>query len=72
MKARILPFESPHACGRATVGKVRPDGSIVFQGETYRTIRDVPEECRALRPDVETYRQWVRLYRAIDPRNRHR
>lgn len=52
------------------MGRVRPNGAIVFRGETYPTIREVPEECVALRPDVDTYCQWVRLYSAIDPKRR--
>lgn len=70
MRGRILPFREPHLTGESRVGRVRPDGAIVFRGETYPTIREVPDECVALRPDVDTYCQWVRLYSAIDPKRR--
>lgn len=49
------------------VGRVHPDGSITFRGRRYPTIRDVPAECKGLRPDLETHRQWRALYGAIDP-----
>lgn len=67
--AKILTLESaPAARSQGHVGRVRTDGSIVFRGRTYRTFADVPSECRALHPSVETHRQWRVLYRAIDPR----
>jgi hypothetical protein len=72
MPTRILEFRRPDQQGYPRVGRVRTDGSIAFQGKIYRTIRDVPQECLALRPDLETHSQWVRLYRAIDPKQRHR
>jgi hypothetical protein len=50
------------------VGRVHPDGSITFRGRRYCTLKDVPPECKALRPDIETHRQWRELYRPIDPR----
>ena len=67
--AKILTFESaPPTRSQHHVGRVQPDGSIVFRGGTYRTFADVPPECRALHPSVETLQQWRALYRPIDPR----
>jgi len=48
------------------VGRVHPDGSITFRGQRYPTLRHVPAECKGLRPDLETHRQWRALYGAID------
>ena len=69
--ARVLTFlpesDRPEP---AKVGRVHPDGSITFRGETYATIKDLPSECQALRPDLDTHKQWRRVYRVIDPRQR--
>ena len=72
MPTRILEFRRPDQQGYTRVGRVRTDGSIAFRGKVYRTIREVPQECLALRPDLETHSQWVRLYRAIDPKRPRR
>lgn len=52
------------------VGRVHESGAITFRGRTYRTIKEVPPECLAFRVDLETYTQWRRLYRAVQPRPR--
>lgn len=70
---KVLTLESaPPSRSQSHVGRVLPDGSIVFRGGTYRTFADVPPECRALRPSVETHRQWRALYRPIDPRRKRK
>lgn len=72
-RGRILRFEPRPGEGRpAQVGRVHPDGSITYGGKTYASIKEVPPECLAVRPDVETYKEWRRLYRAIDPRLKDR
>jgi hypothetical protein len=68
--SNVLPFADPAAKGTGVVGRVRPDGSISFRGHCYTTIKDVPQECQALRPDVEAESQWRRLYRAVAPEAR--
>lgn len=65
--ARVLPFVDPARTERQSVGRVHRDGSITFRGITYPTLKEVPPDCVVLRPDVETHRQFRRLYRAIDP-----
>ena len=66
-QARVLTFEPrPDGAGRS-VGRVHPDGSITFRGETYATIKQVPAECQALLPDQDTFREWKRVYSAIAP-----
>jgi len=71
--ARVLPFAAENErAQRSRVGRVHRDGSITFRGKTYATIKDVPPDCQALRPDLETVREWRRLYRAIDPDPRPR
>ncbi len=65
--ARVLAFRGATAPERQRVGRVHPDGSITFRGREYRTLGEVPRECDALRPDVDTHRQWRSMYRAIDP-----
>jgi hypothetical protein len=72
MEEKVLTFPRPHGGAPPRVGRVRPDGAIVYQGRTYATIRDVPPDWIALRPDVDTWKQWLCLYRAIDPRRRQR
>jgi hypothetical protein len=67
-KRKVLPFITSSG-QEATVGRVHGDGSITFRGHTYATIKDVPPECQALRADVEAYKQWRRLYRAVAPRS---
>ena len=67
-RGRLLPF-APTPVGRSPrIGRVHRDGSITYGGKTYSTIKDLPSECLAMRLDVETYSEWKRLYRAIDPR----
>ncbi|HEX4964830.1 MAG TPA: hypothetical protein VF173_28715 [Thermoanaerobaculia bacterium] len=68
--SKILPFVDPAVKGTAVVGRVHRDGSITFRGKTYATIKDVPQECQAIRPDVETETQWRHLYRAVAPEAR--
>lgn len=71
--ARVLPFAAENErAAPPRVGRVHRDGSITFRGKTYPTIKDVPPDCLALRPDLETVREWRRLYRAIDPDPRPR
>ncbi len=71
--ARVLPFDARDTrVDSSRVGRVHRDGSITFRGKTYATIKDVPADCQALRPDLETHREWRRLYRAIDPDPRPR
>lgn len=65
--ARVLPFDSRPAAPEQQVGRVHRDGSITFRGRTYATLKQVPAECLALLPDLETYREWTRIYRAIAP-----
>ncbi len=65
--ARVLPFVPEPSVRERQVGRVHRDGSISFRGETYATIKQVPAECLALLPDLETYREWKRIYRAIAP-----
>lgn len=72
MAARLLKFPLAEGGVAPRVGRVRPDGAIVYQGRTYRSIREVPEDWVALRADRETWGEWVRMYRAIDPRRRPR
>jgi hypothetical protein len=54
------------------VGRVHPDGSITFRGQTYRTIKEVPPECKMLRADLASEVQWRKLYRAVDPARKRR
>ena len=70
MAARLLKFPLEDGGSPPKVGRVRPDGAIVYQGRTYATIRDVPPDWVALRADTDTWKQWLRVYRAIDPRRR--
>jgi hypothetical protein len=72
-RGRLLRFDPRPGEGRPPqVGRVHPDGSITYGGKTYPSIKEVPPECLAVRPDLETYKEWRRLYRAIDPRLRDR
>lgn len=68
--SNILLFADPAAKETGVVGRVHRDGSITFRGTTYATIKEVPQECQAIRPDVETESQWRRLYRAVAPDSR--
>jgi hypothetical protein len=68
--SNILPFINPAEQMTGVVGRVHRDGSITFRGQRYPTIKDVPKDCQAIRPDVETEVQWRRLYRAIAPEAR--
>ena len=64
----VLTFDrGRNAAQPRRVGRVHRDGSITFRGETYPTIKEVPADCLALLPDLETWKEWRRLYRAIDP-----
>ncbi len=66
----VLPFVTDAAARGKSVGRVHKDGSVSFKGKKYRTIRELPPECTALRADAEAYAQWAKLYRAVDPRRR--
>ena len=66
----VVPFAARAQDETRQVGRVHESGAITFRGRTYRTIKEVPPECLALRVDLETYAQWRRLYRAIQPRPR--
>ena len=69
--AKVLPFEPAAAGGeRPRVGRVHQDGSITFRDRTYASIKEVPQDCLAIRPDRETHRQFTRLYQAIAPEPR--
>ncbi len=52
--SNILPFINPAEQKTGVVGRVHHDGSITFRGQHYPTIKDVPKDCQAIRPDVET------------------
>ena len=67
-RASVLQFADPAILETGVVGRVHADGSITFRGTTYPNIKELPAECQALRPDVEAWAQWRRLYRAIAPR----
>jgi len=70
---RVLRFPVLATAGEGPrVGRVHRDGSITYRGQTYPTIKEVPTDWVALRPDVETWKQFLRLYRAIDPAARRR
>jgi hypothetical protein len=59
--------------GVSLLGRLHRDGSITFRGRTYPTIKEVPAECQAIRPDLEMYKEWRTLYRAVAPgRSRQR
>jgi hypothetical protein len=68
---RVLPFGVPRE-GARRVATVHVDGSLTYDGSTFRSIKELPPECQALRVDVETAVQWRVLYSAIDPRRRRR
>jgi len=70
MTARLLKYPFRDGGVPPRVGRVRPDGGITYQGRTYASIRDVPKAWVALRADTDTWKQWLRVYRAIDPRRR--
>lgn len=69
-RGRLLPFTSALEEKTPRVGRIHRDGSITYRGKTYATIKELPADCLAMRLDVETYSEWKRLYRAIDPRLR--
>jgi len=52
------------------VGRVHKDESISFKGKRYRSMKELPPECAALRADAEAHAQWAALYRAVDPARR--
>jgi hypothetical protein len=64
----VVSFAERAASESGQIGRVHLSGAITFRGRTYRSIKEVPPECQALRADTETYAQWRRLYRAIEPR----
>jgi len=64
---RILSFAEHSVRQCRVVGTVHRDGSITFRGRLYRTIRELPDVCVALRADVSSTAQWRALYRAVDP-----
>jgi len=66
----VLPFVADARARGKRVGRVQKDGSISFKGKTYRLIKDLPPECTALRADAAAYAQWVKLYRAVDPKRK--
>jgi len=73
VRPKILRFPVLAGVGEGPrVGRVHRDGSITYRGHTYATIKEVPTDWVALRPDVETWKQFLRLYRAIDPAARRR
>jgi len=67
-RGTVLPFVADATARGRSVGTVRKDGSIRFKGRTYRSIKELPTACTALRADAEAYAQWARLYRAVDPK----
>jgi hypothetical protein len=68
LSPKILRFPALAAAGEGPrVGRVHRDGSITYRGHTYPTIKEVPTDWVALRPDLETRLQFIRLYDAIDP-----
>ncbi len=66
----VLPFVTDAEARGKRVGRVHRDGSISFKGKSYRSIRELPPECTALRADAEAYAEWAKLYRAVDPARR--
>jgi hypothetical protein len=66
----VLPFVADAAARGRSVGRVHEDGSITFKGKRYRSIRELPSECTALRGDLETSARWVKLFRAVDPKRK--
>ncbi len=69
---RLVLFPDEVSPGSRSVGRVHPDGSITFRGQTYRTIKELPPECRILRADLASEVQWRKLYRAVDPARKGR
>jgi len=73
IRGRVLDFDPERERDPgARIGRVHPDGSITFQGQTYASVKDLPPDCEGLRMDVASYQQWVRLYGAIAPTPRRR
>jgi len=72
--SRVLPFAGGRGgrgeAGPPRVGHLHRDGSITYRGETYPTIKELPPDCLAIRPDQDTLKQWTRLYRAVRPDTR--
>lgn len=69
--AKILKLErTPDELARLRVGRLHTDGSITFRSRRYRSLKEVPPECTALRPDVSCHRQWRAIWGQIDPRRR--
>ena len=67
-RSRVLPFDAiAERSGPPTVGQVHRDGRITFGGTTYDSIKDVPAHCLGFRLDLDTYREWKRIYGAISP-----
>lgn len=69
---RLAQFRGENAAGSKSVGHVHPDGSITFRRQTYRTIKELPPECKVLRADLASEVQWRKLYRAVDPKKQQR
>lgn len=68
---KVLSFvPAPEDGSRSQIGRVHPDGSITFRGLRYPTVRDLPSECKGLRPDLQTHRQWREIYGPIDPKRK--
>lgn len=65
-----LPFVTDPEIRSPSIGRVHADGSITFRGRDYRTIKQLPPECRALRADLAMHVTWCQLYRAIDPKRK--
>ena len=64
------PGNIRNAVPAPSVGRVHDDGSVTFRGIRYRSLKEVPPECRILRADLAAETQWRRLYRAVDPGRR--
>ena len=68
--ARLIVFPGQETAGPRSIGKVHADGSITFRGHRYRSIKELPSDCKALRADLASEAQWRKLYRAVDPSRR--
>ena len=69
--ARILSFDrGTGAERRQSVGRLHPDGSITFRGRKYRSLKEVPPQCRGLHLDVSGHCQWRAIWRQIDPQRK--
>ena len=68
-RSRVLSFHDLASRSQPpTVGQVHRDGKITFGGTTYDSIKEVPSHCLGFRLDIDSYREWKRLYGAISPR----